>query len=429
MDLAIPRSHARFGCLAEWLAWQEKLHVKEIDLGLSRCRRVAARLAIGKPNYLVISVAGTNGKGSSVEMLGSILTAAGYRVALYTSPHLLRYNERVRIAGKPVDDATLCDAFERVDAARGTTSLTYFEFGTLAALDIFQRSGIDVAVLEVGLGGRLDAVNMVNADVALITSIDIDHIDWLGASRESIGREKAGICRAERPLVVSDPDTPRSVLTHAEDVGAEAKLLGRDFQYQAGMDSWSWRSSAAEFTALPKPALQGDFQVQNAAGVLMVLTALADRLSVDQAAIAAGLCNIKLPGRLQVLPGPVTCLLDVAHNPESARELATWLAAHPISGRQHFVVGMLKDKDSRTVFAALQPLADAWYLATLGSPRGADAQTLAGALPAGIEAQCFVSVAEALRSARQNATAGDRIVVTGSFLTVADALRDTEGSG
>jgi dihydrofolate synthase/folylpolyglutamate synthase len=427
MNLAVRRSKARFNRLADWLAWQEKLHVKEIDLGLSRCRRVATRLAIGKPNYLVISVAGTNGKGSSVEMLGSILKAAGYRVALYTSPHLLRYNERVRIDGNPVEDAALCDAFERIDAVRGTTSLTYFEFGTLAALDIFQRSGIDIAVLEVGLGGRLDAVNLLDADVALITSIDIDHIDWLGASRESIGREKAGICRPGRPVVVSDPEAPRSIVGYAAEIGAKAQLLGRDFEYQTGAEGWAWRSGTTGFSSLPNPALQGDFQLQNAAGVLMVLTALADRLSVDQKAIAKGLSNVVLPGRLQALPGPVSHLLDVAHNAESARELAAWLEAHPIAGRQHFVVGMLKDKDSRSLFECLHALADAWYLATLASSRGADAQSLIAALPNGIEAQCFSSVAEALRGARQNAAPGDRIIVTGSFLTVADALRASGG--
>ncbi len=256
----------RFTTLADWLAWQETLHPNVIDLGLERVASVASRMGLGRPANTVITVAGTNGKGSCVALLESILDAAGYRVGVYSSPHLLRYNERVRVCGQEVDDAALCAAFERIDQARGATSLTYFEFGTLAALEIFAQADLDVAVLEVGLGGRLDAVNIVDADVALITSIDIDHVEWLGPDRESIGREKAGILRPAMPAVYGEADPPRSVLAQAESLAAPLHCLERDYRYSEATDSWDWRSDSNSYTGLPLPNLPGVFQLAKRGG-------------------------------------------------------------------------------------------------------------------------------------------------------------------
>jgi dihydrofolate synthase/folylpolyglutamate synthase len=331
------------------------------------------------------------------------------------------------VYGLPVDDAALCAAFERIDSVRAQTSLTYFEFGTLAALDIFERSDIDVAVLEVGLGGRLDAVNMLDADAALVTSIDIDHTDWLGETRESIGREKAGICRRDRPLVISDPEPPASVLQVAADVDARVVCLTRDYDYSIEHDGWSWRHGDLQYNGLPRPALHGDFQIQNAAGVLAVLEELNDRLPVDREAIDQGLAATRLAGRLQVIEGPIDYVLDVAHNGEAARRLAGWLLDNPAEGAEHLVVGMLRDKDAEALFEPFRGRVDHWYFGAIDSPRGAEASALRAALPADRgSSQCFASVGAALSAARKAALPGDRIVVTGSFLTVADAMRILE---
>ena len=418
----LPAKPARFRQLSEWLAWQESLHVREIDLGLERSRSVAKRMGLGKPGRIVISVAGTNGKGSSVAMLDAILRAAGYRVGCYTSPHIIRYNERIRVNGEPVGDALLCAAFQAVDEAREDTSLTYFEFGTLAACHIFEHSDLDVAVLEVGLGGRLDAVNLQDADVALVSAVDIDHVDWLGPDRESIGREKAGIFRGGATAVCADPDAPRSLVRHAREIGAVLYRLGYDFSYEPGADCWSWRCRDSAYPRLPRPALHGDFQLQNAAGVLMALQAVAAQCPVPETAVARGLRAVRLVGRYQVIPGPVRYILDVAHNPQAASVLARALRAQPRGRKVYGLVAMLADKDCQGVLQELADLVDVWHVAGLEARRGARGERLAEAL-AGIPdaGPVFIhtTVAEAFRAIRDKVQPGDDVLVTGSFLTVA----------
>lgn len=418
----------RFSTLDQWLNWQETLHPNEIELGLERVSGVLGRLHANQPGFTAVTVAGTNGKGSSVAMLEAILLAAGYRVGAYSSPHLLRYNERIRINGAEVDDQTLCAAFECVDQARGETSLTYFEFGTLAAIDIFQQAEIDIAILEVGLGGRLDAVNMLDADVALITAIDLDHQDWLGDDRESIGREKAGILRAGRPAVCTDSHPPASLLAHAQQLEAPLALLGRDFFAEVGSNDWRWRGQDGLELVLPLPALVGEVQCANAAGVLMVLQTLGADFPLDVAAIREGLVSVCLAGRFQQIPGPPLQIFDVAHNPQSARALAQNLAAQACQGRTRLVLAMLADKDVASVVESLRHVIDDWYLAPLAVTRGASSEQLQNAVQSadqstkqGAKTKSYASVSEALRAAQQDATEQDRIVVAGSFYTVAVA--------
>ncbi|MCC6206643.1 MAG: bifunctional tetrahydrofolate synthase/dihydrofolate synthase [Gammaproteobacteria bacterium] len=421
----------RFDTLDAWLAWLEDLHPRSIELGLERVRRVAVSLgldaALPSP---VVTVAGTNGKGSSVALFESILTAAGYRVAAYTSPHLLRYNERVRIGGREADDAELCQAFERVDRARGDTSLTYFEFGTLAALDHFTRVDPDVVVLEVGMGGRLDAVNLVDPDVALVTGIGIDHVDWLGPDREAIGAEKAGIFRRGRPAVCGDPDPPRSLLAAAAAVGAGLHLTGRDFGYEVeegAAGAWSWRGGGIRLEGLPAPALAGRFQYRNAAGVLMALRLLEDRLDVGRAALDMGLRKVSLAGRFQsLLVDGVPCILDVAHNLEGAQALARTLAERPASGRTLAITAILGDKDIDGMISSLSGVVDAWYVGALAVERAAPVERLRDGIAVhapGTAVSLCVDPAAALRSARSAAQPGDRIVVFGSFYTVGAVMR------
>jgi dihydrofolate synthase/folylpolyglutamate synthase len=414
----------RFSTLDEWLCWQEKLHPVGIDLGLERPGRVLAAMGLGDPAHIVITVAGTNGKGSSVALLESILLAAGYRVGCYTSPHLLHYNERIRLNGEAVSDELLCQSFERIDQARGETSLTYFEFGTLAAFDILARAGLDVAVLEVGLGGRLDAANLLDADVALITAIDVDHAAWLGNERETIAIEKGGIMRHARPAVCSDPQPPQSLIVLAEQVGAPLSLLGRDYRYLDGGASWQWLSGSTKRDALPLPALRGKAQLQNAAGVLMVLQQLAERLPVAQQHLKQGLLAVSLPGRFQIIPGEPTIILDVAHNPQSAQVLADNLRMMPVVGKTHAVVAMLADKDLCSTLQYLKGVVSEWYPAGLDVPRGADSAVLQQALLdiSEISSVSYGTVTEAIVAAQSRAVPGDRIVIFGSFYTVAEAM-------
>jgi dihydrofolate synthase/folylpolyglutamate synthase len=422
----------RFDTLAAWLAWLERLHPRSIDLGLGRVRRVATAMGLGSAlPFPVVTVAGTNGKGSSVALLEAVLSAAGYRVAAYTSPHLLRYNERVRVGGREASDAELCRAFERVDRARGDISLTYFEFGTLAALDHFARARPDAAVLEIGLGGRLDAVNLVDADVALVTSISLDHVDWLGPDRESIGAEKAGIFRRGRPAVCSDPDPPRSLTAAAAALETRLHLAGRDYGLEVAEGSaageWSWWGGALRLDALPAPALAGRFQYQNAAGVLMACSLLGASLPVPRAAFEAGLRRVTLPGRFQRLPWDgVVCILDVAHNVGGAVALAQTLADQPVPGRTRAVVAILGDKDIEGMIAALAAQVNAWFLAPLPVERAAPVGRLRGCVArraAGTPAIVCSSVADAWRTARAASLPGDRIVVFGSFYTVGEILQ------
>ncbi len=416
----------RFATLAAWLGWQETLHPRAVDLGLERVEAVWHALGAPRPAPVVVTVAGTNGKGSVVAFLEAILTAAGWRVGAYTSPHLVRYNERVRIAGAPVDDAALMEAFAAVDAARGATTLSYFEFGTLAALWLFARAGLDAALLEVGLGGRLDAVNVVDPDVAVITTVGLDHTDWLGPDREAIGREKAGILRAGRAAVLGEPDPPASVRRAAETLAAPLLRRGREFDLRAaGPGQWAY-DEGEETLILPEPGLAGPHQRDNAATAVAAARAAAAAAGrfLASGAVAKGVSTARLPGRLQRLPGPVERILDVAHNPDAAAALARALAAEPARGRTVCVLGMLEDKDVAGFARALAPVVDAWHAAGLGVPRGLDgpalARRLAGAGAAPVHAHA--DVAAALAAAAAEAVPGDRILVTGSFHTVGIAL-------
>jgi dihydrofolate synthase / folylpolyglutamate synthase len=416
----------RFNRLEKWLQWQEFLHFTAIELGLERCRRVANNMGLLKPAYNVISVAGTNGKGSSIKMLDQILRNANYKVGRYTSPHLLRYNERICINGEEVTDTELCESFDRIDRARGDISLTYFEFGTLAALDLFRQHNVELAILEVGLGGRLDAVNVLDADVALISSIDLDHQQWLGDNRESIGREKAGIFRNKAPAICSDPNPPQSLLDCADALGTPLSVLGRDYQLSITHDTWSWNSNNTSMQELPRPMQYCDFQLQNAAGVLMVLDKIQHEYPVSLENIKQGLNGFRLNGRMQIIHGEIPKILDVAHNRESVRALVENLRKIPCLGKTHLLVGMLKDKDHLEVFKVLNDIADSWNLVTLAQERGSDAKTLMSDLEVlGINENVseYASVDEALDKLHKSSMPGDRIVITGSFLTVGAALR------
>ncbi len=419
--------------LAGWLAYIEQQHPQTIALGLDRVGRVRDAMGLA-PAVPVITVAGTNGKGSTCAMLEAILTAAGYRVGLYTSPHLLRYNERVRIGGLEADAAALVASFARVEAARtesgDNTRLTYFEFGTLAAVDLFLRSAVDVLVLEVGMGGRLDAVNVFDADCAIVTSVGLDHMDYLGNTREAIGYEKAGIFRAGRPAVIADPEPPASVLAHAQSTGAKLLCIGRDFGYARERGHWSFWGPAGRRSGLPEPALQGAIQLQNASAVLAALDTQDERLPVSADALRRGLTGVRLGGRFQLLPGRPTLVLDVGHNPQAAAVLAQNLAdLGPCSGTAA-VFGMLRDKDIAGVVKLLVRHIDRWYACTLPPPRGAQASELAQALrQAGVDrVREFENPARAYAAACSAAAENDRIIVFGSFHTVADVIAARENS-
>jgi len=415
-----------FDTLDQWLAWQEQLHPSEIDLGLERIAEVYHRLSVETPIHQVITVAGTNGKGSSVAMLDGILRAAGYRVGSYTSPHLLRYNERIVLNGVEVDDQTLCDAFERVDQARGEVSLSYFEFGTLAALDIFNRSDLDVIVLEVGLGGRLDAVNIIDPDVALITNIGIDHQEWLGHDLESIGFEKAGIMRAERPAVFCADEPPHSLVQHAESLNTPLFCFGRDFTYQTIDSGWRWQGQHSQREALPMPTMRGAYQQQNAAGVLMALECLKASLSVSQAAVRSGLLQAQVMGRFQIFSTPLRQILDVGHNPHAVKQLKANLQEMSCLGRTRAVFAMMEDKDIAGVIDIIQAVIDHWYIGDLDMPRAASKEQLLSLLTAqGVtEVSCGNSIASAYRQAIAESGPADQIVVFGSFFTIAAVMKE-----
>jgi len=349
--------------LSEWLAYIERIHPTSIELGLDRVTAVKRRLAL-ELEATIITVAGTNGKGSTCAMLESVLLAAGYRVGLYTSPHLLRYNERVRINGTPVDDESLCRAFARVEAVRDGVPLTYFEFGTLAAWIVFAGAPFDALILEVGMGGRLDAVNAFDAHCAVVTSIAIDHTDYLGHTREEIGLEKAGILRAGRPAIIADPQPPASVIEHAVAIGAVMQRLGREFGYVSEPGRWTFWGTRGRRAGLAHPALRGACQLCNASACLAVLDALAGRLPVGIDDVQKGLATVEWPGRFQVLPGRPAVVLDVAHNPQAAAMLAQNLADMGTYPATHAVFGMLRDKDIEGVCAALKGRFSAWYAAT-----------------------------------------------------------------
>lgn len=414
--------------LSDWLRWQETLHPSSIDLGLERMRRTLQRLQWRAPTCPVITVGGTNGKGSTVALTARILGAAGYRVGTFTSPHLLRYNERIVIDGREISDESLVAAFERIDAARGSDTLTFFEFNALAALLIFDTAGVDAIVLEVGLGGRLDGVNVVDADVAIITSIALDHCDWLGPDVETIGREKAGIFRAGRPAIFGSRDMPASIAEVAQQLGTPLYRLGKDFDWRRTDERWSWRGRQISYEDLPRPALTGQLQFDNASAVLCALECLSSRLPVTRDAIEQGLTTVSLPGRFQILrrtqPVAAEWILDVAHNPAAAQALAAQLASRPTTGRTIAVCGILGDKDIEGIAAALSGSFDAWIVVGLQSARAVAVDALAQRL-ANTKASVVATAADVsagCEAAQTMANAGDRIVVFGSFLTVGPAL-------
>lgn len=411
--------------LADWLAYIERQHPASIALGLERVGEVLTRLGVDS-RFPVITVGGTNGKGSTCAMLESMLRAAGYRTGLYTSPHLVRYNERVRVAGVEAADALLCESFAAVEAARGKVPLTYFEFGTLSALWLFGKDHIDVAVLEVGLGGRLDAVNVIDADCAVLTSVAIDHVEYLGRDRESIGREKAGIFRPGRPAVVAEPDPPRSVLQ----TPARILLIDRDFGYAAEARQWTYWGPAGRRGGLDYPALRGRVQLRNAAAALCALETLRERLPVSMQEARRGLAEVALPGRFQLLPGRPQVILDVAHNVEAARTLAGNLADCGFAPETIAVCGMMRDKDIAGVLAELAPRFTRWHFASLPGPRAASAQELEASLAGkstGVVAGKHASAQAAFAAALEDAGEDDKIVVFGSFVTVGEVTAWLKG--
>jgi dihydrofolate synthase/folylpolyglutamate synthase len=431
--------------LAQWLSYQEQVNLHSIELGLDRVRAVWQRLGASRPAPLVITVGGTNGKGSSVALLEAMLRAAGLRVGCYTSPHLLRYNERVRIEGRDADDAALIGAFERIEAARRPAQadeikLTYFEFGTLAALDLFAGAALDVAVLEVGLGGRLDAVNIIDADAVLITTVDLDHTEWLGPDRDRIGVEKAGIARAERPAIVGELSPPQGLLDALTAIGASRIGAGVDYFAETTAHGWRWRHRDGDTLELPPLSLAAPVQYANAAAAIACLQALhapllrlaGSRVDGDDfascwgVAIAQGLREVVVPGRLQLLGGDPALIVDVGHNPQAARALAEWLRAHP-GGPVHAVYGALADKDVAGVIDALAEHVDHWHLAGLeqDTARGLPASTLAATVLARrpqARQHAYADVAAALAGARHAAPTGARILAFGSFYVASAVL-------
>jgi dihydrofolate synthase/folylpolyglutamate synthase len=414
--------------LPDWLAHQQAQHPNAIQLGLDRVREVAQRLNLLPSRYPSIIVGGTNGKGSTVAFLTALCRAAGLRTGTYTSPHLQCYNERVAIDGHPVDDATLIRAFERIEQARGDTPLTFFEYGTLAAFVIFDEAAVGAAVIEVGLGGRLDATNIIDADVAVLCSIGLDHQDWLGPTVEDIGREKAGIFRERRPVILGSPEMPKSVHDAIAHLQCEVAQLDQDFFFEQDGEGWRWRGADHAFDSLPRPALQGPIQMRNAATAIAAFTAWKRVCPTpSRALIARGLTTADLRGRFQrVAPtggDDPEWILDVAHNEDSARVLAEALKATPTHGKTLGVVGILQDKDAVTIGESLAGVIDEWVLCGLDGPRGSSAEALRARLPARCRSIALApDVSHGCATARALAHRGDRIVVFGSFHVVGPAL-------
>jgi len=461
MSLPKPGSDAT---LTDWLAYLEALHPVAIELGLDRVRAVASKMGLRLDGVNII-VGGTNGKGSTCAMLEAILLAAGYKVGMYTSPHLIDFNERIRVNGELATDAQIIEQLAAIEAGRGPVSLTYFEYTTLAALLMFQKHTVDVAVLEVGLGGRLDAVNIIDADCAIVTSVDMDHMQLLGDTREQIGWEKAHIFRPGRPAICADPVPPQSLVDHARDIEADLWRFGKDFNYSGDRLQWAYGGRSRRRAGLGYPSLRGANQLLNASAALAALEALEDRLVVPQQAVRLGLSQAALPGRLQILPGLPTIVLDVAHNPHAAAALGQNLDAMAHSNATHAVVGMLGDKDVAGVVSRLATRVDHWYCASLGGPRGLSGEKLAdivrqataagaaepapelpavGPVVAGAKVRArvlarpsaaaqrkepgsistFENPVQAFTEARKRATDNDRILVFGSFATVGPVLQE-----
>ena len=416
----------RFEHLQDWLDWQQTLHSEKIKLGLERVARVARELDLMRPDFRVVMVSGTNGKGSITAILESIYHEAGYRVAAYTSPHLLHYNERIRIGKENVEDAPLCAAFDLVDQARGDLSLSYFEFGTLAAMQIFSTLELDVAIFEVGLGGRLDAVNIYDADAAIVSSVGLDHVQWLGSTRESIGLEKAGIFRTGKPAVCGDNDPPETLLKYARDIDSRLYLVGEDFSYRQGSDRhWSFQSAKLDWDDLPAPNLYGDVQVGNAAAALMSIQCLDEVLPVQRESVERGLQDICLSGRFQRVVGKCEMIFDVAHNLDSAKVLGKNLQELGPASRTYAVFSVLEDKDVEGIIGSVCEQIDEWYISELDSERSLDCADLQDRIvhldPDAIVHAC-PSVEQAWQAVNKVACETSRIVVFGSFLTVAEVL-------
>ncbi|MDH4396446.1 MAG: bifunctional tetrahydrofolate synthase/dihydrofolate synthase [Limnobacter sp.] len=458
-----PTQPAPQSTLQEWLDYIESIHSKPIDMGLERVEEVKTRLKLDTSNSVVFTVAGTNGKGSTCAMLESILVQAGFKVGLYTSPHILHFNERARLQGESVSDAQLVEAFEQVEAARtagqsGTAeavSLSYFEFTTLAILWIFCRQNLEAIVLEVGLGGRLDAVNVFEPDCAICTSVDLDHQAFLGNTREAIGREKAGIFRSGKPAIVSDPSPPQSVIDHANAIGADLWLFTRDFNFSGDKQQWAYGGRNIRRGALAYPALRGANQLLNASAALAALESVRDRLPMPAQSIRQGFLLVDWPGRFQVLPGQPTIILDVGHNPHAAAHLRESLDGMGFFPYTHCIFGMLADKDAQGVVTQLKDRVDHWHCVPLEGDRGRDSEALEQAVrAAGVEGQAFdwegnvravqqggipkqiperslqkySSLAQAYKLVTQAAAANDRIVVFGSFVLIAEVLKIREES-
>ena len=417
--------------LADWLAYAERLHPKTIDMGLDRVKTVADRMGL-KFHCPVITVAGTNGKGSTCAMLEAILMEAGYRTGMYTSPHLVDFEERCRVRGNIVNATDLVAACACVDLARCQNDteiqLTYFEYTTLAILQLLMQAKLDVVILEVGLGGRLDAVNIIDTDCAIITSIDLDHMELLGNTRELIGFEKAGIMRPGKPVVVSDPLPPQSVLEHAATIGADLWKFGTDFNFSGDKQQWGWAGRGRRYSGLAYPALRGANQLMNASGVLAALTALRDLLPITAQAIRVGLSMVELPGRFQIIPGQPTLVLDVAHNPHSVAALAENLDAMGFYPCTHAVFGAMGDKDVAPMLARVGPVIDKWYFTDLPTPRAAAGEVLQAGWQASnsrkdATSNAYKTPESALQAAIAAADPADRIVVFGSFYTVGGILK------
>ncbi len=413
--------------LEEWLGFCENLHPQSIDLGLERVSKVAAAMDL-RFECPVITVAGTNGKGSTCAMLEAVYRQSGYKTGMYTSPHLVYFQERCRLQGQAVASEELVKHFEKVEAARGDITLSYFEFTSLALFSCMAAASLDVVILEVGLGGRLDAVNVIDTDCAVITSIDLDHTELLGKDRDSIGIEKAGIMRPHKPVVISDPSPPESVLLHASRLNADVWQVTKDVQFNGDTQQWTWRARGRTYSGLAYPALRGANQMLNAAGVLAVMEALRQQLPVTAQAIRAGLSTVQWPGRFQILPGQPAIVLDVAHNPHAASALAHNLDAMGFYPRTHAVLGAMADKDIAGLLKRLIPLVECWYFCDLPTPRAATAVQLQAAWqslspPSTSQASQFAGPQQALSQAMAAADPADRILVFGSFFTVGGVLQ------
>lgn len=418
----------RFASLPEWLKWQENLHFTEVDPGLERVGQVWLQLKnTDKLPFTVITVAGTNGKGSSVAMLESIIRSAGYRTGTYTSPHLLRYNERICINGEPCNDDEICQSFGRIDDVRNDISLTYFEFATLAAIDIFSQHNLDVVILEVGMGGRLDAVNLFDADIALITPISLDHTVWLGNDREKIAAEKAGIIRENQLVVCSEPSPAQSILNYAQALNVSCCIAEKDFFVEQKVDTWAWHNNDDHWQALPFPALIGSYQLQNAAAVLQIISFLNQSdLTIDIEAIKIGLQDVELAGRFQVIAGDVERIFDVTHNHQGACNLAKLLTERKTNGRTFAILAMLKDKDVSSVIEPLKNVIDHWYVAGLDGSRGMNGEDLAANVQAIVgkkNVSKYTSVEQAYEQVMAQTESDDRVLIFGSFHTVEAVMR------